>query len=85
MYRDNQQFMLEEHLYSEKFFKFVDAVIRQYQVPALTDEIRIQQYSDAVLDSEQEKTYVLIMKSLEKLIYKILARTHDNDLIVDYS
>lgn len=85
VYRDNQQFMLEEHLYSEKFFKFVENVVRQYQVPELTDEARIRQFSEEELAPEQKQTLILIINTLQKLIYKILARTHDNDLILEYS
>lgn len=54
-------------------------------MPALSDGVRIRQFSEEPLEKGQEETFVLIMKTLEKLIYKILARTHDNDLILDYS
>lgn len=75
--------MFERHLYNEDFFKFIRSVCNSIKIPELNSQnmsqVIYQGHKEVPEDTKQ--SYLKVIKILANLIYSLLARASDNNVI----
>ncbi|KRW99755.1 Armadillo-type fold [Pseudocohnilembus persalinus] len=83
VWQDNQQFMVERHIFNPQLFKFIKDLCQQVQIPELTPENTSEgYYSEWKSISEgQKKAYISLIDIISKLIFELITKINDKSMI----
>lgn len=81
--------MVERHIYSDDFFKFIRDLVSSVQLPELYtfDPVSNSMKYNLIYEKHEEipdetkKTYINLIRVLGKINFDVLARAHDNAVI----
>lgn len=83
--------MVERHIYSDDFFKFIRDLVSSVKLPELYtfDPVSNSMKYNLIYEKHEEipeekrKTYINLIRVLGKINFDVLARAHDNAVIFD--